>query len=162
MADYSALDTSISKTPVSEKNNSEKKLKLPKTQLSVSKLINSGECRNDIIDTKFNLPNCLDDDALPLPMNRPLRHVRIPYCVMKGENPTAALRRMLADHEKWKAAYISEISREELFTFEKDVEEASNKEERHSPKHGEKDNENDPFYFDPDDTAQINKVMHFI
>lgn len=149
--------------PVTGKNNSEKKLKLPRTQLSMAKTTDSEDNQkdSDFLDKKFNLPNCLDDGALPLPLpERSTRHIRTPYCVMKGESPEVALRRMIADHETWKAAYIAEITKMYSHGPGKNVEECNSKEQRYSPKHGtEEDDENDPYYFDPKASVQLTKVI---
>ncbi|XP_046674724.1 uncharacterized protein LOC124363519 [Homalodisca vitripennis] len=160
--------------PVVEKNNtgSCNKLKLPRkagVSLAAKESAgdNSPERTINLIDdepelARFTLPFLVNDGAPPLPpLDRPLRHIKNPYYVMKDEVPAVALKRMLAHHDRWKQQYQAEINRLESHALGEDGEESEQdgeeSESRNSARSSPKveDKENDPYDFNPESPIHI-------
>uniref|UniRef100_A0A1B6GS20 UBZ4-type domain-containing protein n=1 Tax=Cuerna arida TaxID=1464854 RepID=A0A1B6GS20_9HEMI len=159
--------------PVAGKNNNgaRNKLKLPRkagVSLAAAKesaADNSPERTINLIDdepepVRFTLPFFVNDGAPPLPpLDRPMRQIKNPYYVIKGEPPAVALKRMLAHHDRWKQLYQAEINRLESHALGEDGEES---EQRDSPRSSPKveDKENDPYDFVPESPIHIPSKMY--
>lgn len=100
------------------KKKADNKLQLSKNESPSPKTIESDSEKHEeqtfssgiARSRKFNLPFCNDDGALPLRMPERPSSKRKPFCVMLGETPSAALKRMLDEHNQWKTAYLKEIN----------------------------------------------------